>query len=132
MSTDYTIYLPLLLIAFGITMQLLPRVRAWRARGRSLQELEQRLGRGRLPQRLILYFWSHHCFGCQAMKPILAQLSAAEQQRIFAFDAVEQPELMQWIGLSGVPATVFIEQGVVQKVHLGMIAPQVIRQFLAE
>lgn len=133
---DYLIYLPFVLIAFGIGMQLHARLSAWRMRGRMIAtDPVFSVLDGLLPDwcerpHMLLYFSSEWCGPCKSMAPMIERLQQ-ETGAILKLDALEYGELATHLGARGAPAFVLLEKGVVRKVHLGSLTEGALRSLLS-
>lgn len=130
MEEDYSKYIPLVLIGFLTLMQIFMRLSSRLARGKtvkgfdSITTLEQRQ-----MERVIIYFTSGFCAPCKAMAPMI-QTIADETGAIIKLDALEYGEMATEMGARGAPAFVLVENGIIEKVHLGALTEKRIKEML--
>jgi thioredoxin 1 len=118
-------------IALFLTMQVVPLIRARRARGRSVPELDRVLNEAQRGQkRLLVYFWSPRCGMCRSMTPVIDRL-AAERPDVVKIDAAEHTDLARQIGVMGTPSLAIVDQGVVQTLLVGARSEAQIRALLS-
>lgn len=130
MEQTYSQYIPLVFIAVMVLIQLAVHWGAFRAKGKRVEFLQQiATAEQQQKQRLIIYFWSSVCGPCHAISPMISELMT-ETGAIIKLDALEYGTLADKLGARGAPAFAFIDSGIVQKVHLGTMTKQQLRNFL--
>lgn len=117
-------------VAGLLILQLLPLLRARRARGRQLSALDPALQQrfGGHP-RALLYFWSPQCGMCRRVTPIVDELQA-ERGDIFKIDVQAEPGTARALGVMATPSFVVVEDGRIASVLLGGRSEDRIRALL--
>jgi thioredoxin-like negative regulator of GroEL len=106
-------------IVVFLLFNLLPLWRAWRARGRSVPELDALLNDAqRRAPRLLVYFWSPSCGPCRAMTPVIDRL-AVERGTVVKIDISAAAALARHFGVMATPSLAVVEQGRVRKLLVG-------------
>jgi len=91
-----------------------------KARGLSIADLPDNDITG-LEQARLLYFYAPVCGMCRNMTPVIQRLMQ-QRQDIVSIDASEKPQLARSLGVMGTPACVWIKQGKVSRVRLGVLS----------
>ncbi|MCU7960652.1 MAG: thioredoxin family protein [gamma proteobacterium symbiont of Bathyaustriella thionipta] len=91
-----------------------------KARGVSIADLPDYEIAG-LEQARLLYFYAPVCGMCRNMTPVIQRLMQ-QRQDIISIDASEKPGLARSLGVMGTPACVWIKQGRVSRVRLGVLS----------
>ena len=130
MEEDYSKYIPLLLIGFMTLMQIFMRLSSRWARGKKVPKFDSiTTPEQRDMARVLIYFTSGFCAPCKAMAPMI-QTIADESDAIIKLDALEYGEIATEMGARGAPAFVLVENGIIQKVHLGALTQKRIKEML--
>lgn len=130
MEEDYTKYLPLVLIGLLTLMQIGMRLSSRLVRGKKISALDDIATKEQQQMsRLIIYFSSGYCGPCKTMAPMITRISE-ESGAIIKLDAIEHGELATEMGARGAPAFVLLENGVINKVHLGALTEKRINEML--
>ncbi|MDH3355764.1 MAG: thioredoxin family protein [Chromatiales bacterium] len=130
MEEDYTKYIPLIIIGFMTLMQIYMRLSTRLVRGKKISSLgDVATTEQQKMERLIIYFTSGFCGPCQTMAPMIEQIST-ETGAIVKLDALEYGELATEMGARGAPAFVLLDNGVINKVHLGALTEKRIKEML--
>jgi thioredoxin 1 len=130
MEEDYTKYIPLVIIGLLTLMQIGMRLSSRRARGKKISTLDAiaTTEQQQMP-RLIIYFSSSYCGPCKTMAPMIEKITA-ETGAIIKLDALEYGELATEMGARGAPAFVVLEKGIINRVHLGALTENRIKEML--
>jgi thiol-disulfide isomerase/thioredoxin len=130
MEEDYTKYIPLVIIGLITLMQIGMRLSSRRARGKKISTLDAiaTAEQQQMP-RLIIYFSSSYCGPCKTMAPMIEKITA-ETGAIIKLDALEYGELATEMGARGAPAFVVLEKGIINRVHLGALTENRIKEML--
>jgi thioredoxin 1 len=130
MEEDYTKYIPLVIIGLLTLMQIGMRLSSRRARGKKISTLDAiaTAEQQQMP-RLIIYFSSSYCGPCKTMAPMIEKITA-ETGAIIKLDALEYGELATEMGARGAPAFVVLEKGIINRVHLGALTENRIKEML--
>ncbi len=130
MEEDYSKYIPLLLIGFMTLMQIFMRLSSRWARGKKVPKFDSiTTPEQRDMARVLIYFTSGFCAPCKAMAPMIQTISD-ESGAIIKLDALEYGEIATEMGARGAPAFVLVENGIIQKVHLGALTQKRIKEML--
>ncbi|MCW8826997.1 MAG: thioredoxin family protein [Gammaproteobacteria bacterium] len=130
MEEDYSKYIPLVIIALLTVMQIVMRLSSRLARGKKVSALEGIASKEQLQmERLVIYFTSGFCGPCKTMAPMIDSLMN-ETGAIIKLDALEYGEMATEMGARGAPAFVLVENGVINKVHLGALTEKRIKEML--
>ena len=130
MEEDYSKYIPLIIIALLTLMQIFIRLSTRRARGKKVSALDGvTSAEQQKMERIIIYFTSSFCAPCKAMAPMIQKISE-ETGAIVKLDALEHGELATEMGARGAPAFVLVENGIIEKVHLGALTDKRIKEML--
>ena len=127
---EWSKYIPLVLIALLTLLQIYIRFSARFMKGKPLPELDGIVDESLLSaDKLVLYFTSEYCQPCKEMAPMTERLSA-ELGNLVKLDALEHGELATRLHARGAPAFVFVEQGAIAGVHLGLLTEARLRTHL--
>jgi thioredoxin 1 len=127
---DWFGYLIATFIVVFVLINFLPLLRARRAGGRSVPELDALLTDAQRGQpRLLVYFWSPSCGMCRSMTPVIDKL-AAERGDVLKVNAAESVTLAKHFGVMATPSLALVEQGVVKKLVVGARSEPQIRALL--
>jgi thioredoxin 1 len=114
-------YIPLVLIALLVLVQVYVRFAARWMKGKPLPELNGLVDESLLSgDKLVLYFTSDYCQPCKEMAPMIEQLTT-ELGNLVKLDALQHGELATRLQARGAPAFVFVEKGRITGVHLGSL-----------
>lgn len=118
---DWSKYIPLVLIALLVLVQIYVHFSARWMKGKPLPELSGVVDASLLTgDKLVLYFSSEYCQPCKEMSPMIEQLTS-ELGNLVKLDAMQHGELATRLQARGAPAFVFVEHGRITGVHLGSI-----------
>jgi thiol-disulfide isomerase/thioredoxin len=128
-TLDWSGYIPLILIALLLLMQIVMRLRARRAIGRQVVADERLPAEWLARPYLVAYFASSHCPPCRQLSPLVERL-AAEGLPILKYDLHDCGDLARQLGAAAPPAFVYIVSGRVAAVRLGAMSEASLRQWL--
>jgi thioredoxin 1 len=118
-------------VVLFVLFNLLPLLRARRARGRAVPELDALLSPGqRRAPRLLVYFWSPRCGMCRGMTPVIDRL-AQERDDVLKVNVAESIGLAGQFGVMATPSLAVVERGVIKNLLLGAKSERQIRKLLA-
>jgi thioredoxin 1 len=127
---DWFGYLIAGLILLFMLIQILPLLRARRARGRAVPELDALLTDAqRARSRLLVYFWSPSCGMCRGMTPVIDRL-VAERGDLLKVNTADSPDLARHFGVMATPSLALVEQGILKKLVVGAKSESQIRALL--
>jgi thioredoxin 1 len=123
-------YAVLAVVLGMLAMQVIPLVRARRARGRPVPELDALLDAGqRGKPRLLVYFWSPACGMCRSMTPVIDRL-AVERGDVVKVSVAESLDLARRFGVMGTPSVALVKDGVLEKLVVGARSEAQLRALL--
>ncbi len=130
MEEDYSKYIPLIIIALLTLMQIFMRLSSRAARGKKVSALDLiATAKQQQMERIIIYFTSSYCGPCKTMAPMIKTISD-ETGAIIKLDALEHGDLATEMGARGAPAFVLVENGIINRVHLGALTEKRIKEML--
>lgn len=80
----------------------------------------------------VLYFTAEWCNPCKTLKPVAQQVSAETGVPIEFVDIDSQRELVQSMGISGVPTLIGISNNQVKFRHTGVTSKQALKNLFSQ
>lgn len=111
-------YLFVGLVAAMYLFQFYIARRARRAEGQAVPDTAAVDGAAQQMHRRVYYFYAPHCGPCRAMTPLVERMQAA-YPNLIKINIEESQELAREFHIAGTPSLVVVEDGVIQRVHLG-------------
>lgn len=127
---DLLIYLPFVLIAIMVTVQVRAFFGTKLIRGKQLSELAELLHRqGADSDRLLVYFFSDHCPQCPPITALVDKL-AGEYDNVIKIDALRESAVVKHFGIRATPTVVRVVDGAITDVVVGSTSEKKLRSLL--
>jgi len=124
------IYIVLVLVLLIFSFQFLMIASAKKSKGIKLKGLQGKLtSLEKNGSRGLVYFFSPGCRACKYQTPIIKELQSS-YKNIFDVDISRDLQTARVFGIKATPTTIFVENGVVKQVLLGVKQKEDLKSYL--
>ena len=81
---------------------------------------------------VVLKFWAEWCGPCRVLGPIFDDIAKEADADFLSINADDNSDLVQQYGIRGIPATLLVYKGTVQKSILGVQSKTAIQEAMIE
>jgi len=104
-----------------ISFQIYTIINSKRSAGKSIpfEKLKSGLSEKLKDKKALIYFHSPSCHNCKTLTPIIEELKT-ELRNIESIDISKDINTARAFGIMGTPALIFVNNNIVESVHLGL------------
>ena len=126
------IYIVLGIVAVIFTLQAVMIFAAKKSKGKKISGLNGKLKNlEKNGSKGLVYFFSPSCHACKAQTPIIKELQSGNKN-VFDVDISKDMDTARIFGIKATPTTIFVNDGVISEVMLGVKQKDVLKGYLAK
>ena len=126
------IYIILVIVLLVFSLQFLMINAAKKSKGKKISGLNGKLKNlEKNGSKGLVYFFSPSCHACKAQTPIIKELQS-KNKNVFDVDISKDMDTARIFGIKATPTTIFVNDGVISEVMLGVKQKDVLKGYLAK